>query len=113
MSRAPDMAHKPRPAPRQHFRAWRKHRGLTQDQLAERIGINRSYLTKIERGDRRWDQHFLEAAAPALDCTVEDLLVRDPEATAELAALWASLSRADQVQAIAVLRAAFKRPARD
>jgi transcriptional regulator with XRE-family HTH domain len=52
--------------PRQFIRHWRKHRGLTQEQLAERVGIARSYLTKIERGDRRYDQPFMEAAALAV-----------------------------------------------
>ena len=59
-----------------HLKAWRKYRGLTQEQLAERIGIARSYLTKIERGDRRYDQPFLEAAADALRCSVADLVTR-------------------------------------
>ena len=39
-------------------REWRKYRDLTQERLADRIGITRSYLTKIERGDRRYDQPF-------------------------------------------------------
>jgi transcriptional regulator with XRE-family HTH domain len=61
-----------------YIKEWRKHRGLTQEQLAERIGIARSYLTKIERGSRRYDQPFLEAAADALRCEPGDLIMRDP-----------------------------------
>lgn len=65
-------------AHRHFIKEWRKHRGLTQEQLAERIGISRPQLTKIERGVRKYDQAFLEAAAEELRCDPADLLVRDP-----------------------------------
>lgn len=68
----------------QHFiREWRNERGLSQEALAERIGIDRGYLSKIESGKRKYDQPFLEAAAEALRCTPSDLIRRgphDPEA---------------------------------
>lgn len=57
---------------------WRKHRELTQTQLAERIGITKSYLSKIETGKKRYDQPFLEAAAEVLRVAPADLLMRDP-----------------------------------
>jgi transcriptional regulator with XRE-family HTH domain len=93
-------------APPRHFiRQWRKHRGLTQERLAERIGIARSYLTKIERGDRRYDQPFLEAASDALRCEPADLIMRDPTATASIWSIWEQLSPTERVQAEAVIRA--------
>ena len=91
--------------PRHFIKQWRKHRGLTQEQLAERIGIARSYLTKIERGDRRYDQPFLEAAASALRCEPADLIMRDPTATENLWSVWEQLSPTERVQAFAVIRA--------
>ena len=91
--------------PRHFIRQWRKHRGLTQEQLAERIGIARSYLTKIERGDRRYDQPFLEAAADALRCEPADLIVRDPTAPEGIWSIWEQLTPTERVQAVAVLRA--------
>jgi transcriptional regulator with XRE-family HTH domain len=91
--------------------AWRKHRGMTQAELAARIGIARSYLTKIERGDRRYDQPFLEGAAEALGCTVQDLLSRDPAESEGIAELWASLTASEQRRALAVLRAMFPKAA--
>lgn len=90
---------------RQHFKAWRKYRGLTQEQLADRIGIARSYLTKIERGDRRWDQHFLEAAAYALRCEPVDLLVRDPTDPEGLWSIYDSLTPPERIRAVAVIKA--------
>lgn len=88
-----------------HLKAWRKYRGLTQEQLAERIGIARSYLTKIERGDRRYDQPFLEAAADALRCSVADIIMRDPTDSEALWSLWDGLTPPERIRAVAVLKA--------
>ena len=91
--------------PRHFIRQWRKHRGLTQEQLAERIGIARSYLTKIERGDRRYDQPFLEHTADALRCEPADLIMRDPTATENIWSIWETLSPTERLQAFAVIQA--------
>ena len=34
-----------------HVQTWRKLRGLTQNQLADRAGIDRKTLMRVERGD--------------------------------------------------------------
>jgi len=94
------MAKKPH-----YIREWRKHRDLTQEQLAERIGIARSYLTKIERGTRRYDQPFLEAAAEQLRCEPCDLIMRDPSDPDGIWSIWDKLKPSERAQAIAVLRA--------
>lgn len=94
------MAKKPH-----YIREWRKHRDLTQEQLAERIGIARSYLTKIERGTRRYDQPLLEAAAEQLRCEPCDLIMRDPSDPDGIWSIWDRLEPAERVRAIAVLRA--------
>jgi transcriptional regulator with XRE-family HTH domain len=88
-----------------YIREWRKHRQLTQEQLAERIGIARSYLTKIERGSRRYDQPFLEAAAEQLRCEPGDLIMRDPTDSEGIWSIWDRLAPMEKMQAIAVLRA--------
>ncbi len=94
------MAKKPH-----YIREWRKHRGLTQEQLAERIGIARSYLTKIERGSRRYDQPFLEAAAEALRCEVGDIIMRDPTDPEGIWSVWETLPEPQRLQAVAVIKA--------
>jgi transcriptional regulator with XRE-family HTH domain len=43
---------------RTHLRALRRAAGLTQTQLAERLRIDQSYLSKIERGERYVDILF-------------------------------------------------------
>ena len=91
--------------PRHFFKQWRKHRGLTQEQLAERIGIARSYLTKIERGTRRYDQPFLEAAAYALRCDPGDLIMRRPPSAETIWSIWETLTPPERLQAEAVIKA--------
>lgn len=88
-----------------YIKEWRKFRGYTQEQLAERIGIARSYLTKIEKGSRRYDQPFLEAAAQALRCEPADLIVRDPSDPEGLWSIWDQLTGAERVQAVEVIKA--------
>jgi transcriptional regulator with XRE-family HTH domain len=66
------------------LREWREYRNLTQDQAAEKIGIDRSTLSKIERGGVTYNQPFLEAAADAYSCTPADLISRKPERISEL-----------------------------
>ncbi|HLI67554.1 MAG TPA: helix-turn-helix transcriptional regulator [Caulobacteraceae bacterium] len=87
-------------ASRHFIRAWRKHRGLTQAQLAERIGIDRSYLSNIETGRRRYDQPFLEAAAEVLRCEPADLIVRDPTQPEGLWSIWDQLGPVERRQLV-------------
>ena len=74
--------------PRHFLREWRKHRGLTQETLAERMGVVRSYISHVENGKRRYDQYFLEAAADALQCTPADIIMRDPTRPGALWSIW-------------------------
>ena len=62
-----------------HFKAWRKHAGMTQQQAAEGLGISRNYLSELERGDKRYNQDILEAMARVYGCSIGDLF-RDPDA---------------------------------
>lgn len=39
----------------QHLRQARKRAGLTQEQLASRLGQTQSFVSKCERGERRLD----------------------------------------------------------
>lgn len=53
----------------------RCERGLTQDQLAERAGISRNYLSQIETGARTPNLTRLQQIARALNTDFMDLLV--------------------------------------
>lgn len=65
--------------PRHHIRAWRKHRLLTLERLAERIGVTAGALSQIERGDINYTQPMLEALADALQTTPGALVSWPPD----------------------------------
>ncbi len=55
-------------------RAWREHRKLTQEQLADSAGISKSYLSQIESGKRRGTTNVLVALANALGLDLDDVV---------------------------------------
>ena len=52
---------------------WREHRGLSQRELAELVGVRASYLSEVERGLKPGSLPLLTRAAAALEVTVEEL----------------------------------------
>ncbi len=62
-----------------HFRAWREHVGLTQNEVADRMGVVKSTVSRVESGTRGWGEDTLVAFAAALGLTPEALL-RPPDA---------------------------------
>lgn len=87
---------------RHYIREWRDHRGLTQEQMAERIGMSRAYLSMIESGKRRYDQPFLEAAAEVLRCQPADLIMRNPTDPDGLWSIWDQLTQPQRVQMVEI-----------
>lgn len=87
-----------------YIKEWRKFRGMTQEQLAERIGITKSYVTKIEKGSRRYDQPFLEAAAEVLRCDPADLIMRDPTDPEGIWSIWDMLAPVERRQVVEIAK---------
>lgn len=50
---------------------WREHLGWTQQELADRAGISKPYLSQIETGKRQGTVETLSAIARALDVPLE------------------------------------------
>lgn len=85
------MAKHPKPRPQYQLtflREWRKHRGKTQEQLAEAVGISAAQVNRIEKGKRQYTQAFLEAAAEYLQTDPASLLMRDPIKGENIWSLW-------------------------
>lgn len=79
---------------RQHFRAWRKHRALTQEQLAAAVGLSTAAISQIETGKQGFTDTTLGALAEALSCTPADLLMRSPADPDQAWSLWERVAAA-------------------
>jgi DNA-binding XRE family transcriptional regulator len=56
------------------LRSWRKHRDLTQIELAKRAKISASYFVQIENGSRTGKPALWRALAEALNVSIEEIL---------------------------------------
>jgi putative transcriptional regulator len=56
-----------------HLRAYRTNAGLTQAELAARIGVSRKTINTIENGIFTPSTHLALSLAATLDCSVHDL----------------------------------------
>ena len=56
------------------IRDLRKKKGFTQDQFAERAGLNRTHLYRLESGRQSVTLRTLKIVADALDIRVRDLV---------------------------------------
>lgn len=70
------------------IRQWREHRGLTLEQLADRIGTTHASLSRIERGLQPYTQPMLEAIAEALQTDPASLIMRDPTDPEGIWSVW-------------------------
>lgn len=77
----------PRPYPT-FIKEWREFRGMTQATLGEKTGMTSQNVHYIETGKSNYTQKTLEAFAAALNCTVVDLLARNPADDDDFIGLW-------------------------
>lgn len=74
---------KPGPAIRktlaENVRGLRSKLGLSQEELADRCGLHRTYVGAIERAERNVTLSTLEVFSKALGVSVADLLTPYPE----------------------------------
>lgn len=58
--------------PRTYFKRWREFAGLTQAQLARKIGTTEATVSRVETGKRAFSPNYLFAFAKACDCEPGD-----------------------------------------
>jgi transcriptional regulator with XRE-family HTH domain len=91
---------------RPHFiKEWREYRGLKQPQLAERIGVTKATISRVENGETDYTQSLLEVLADALGCEPADLIVRNPMDPDAPWSIWETLKPSERRQAIEVIKA--------
>jgi transcriptional regulator with XRE-family HTH domain len=57
-----------------NLRELRRASGLSQEELADRAGLHRTYVSAVERGERNLTVGSLEKIAVALNCAFVDLV---------------------------------------
>ena len=109
--------------PRHHLRAWRLHRGLTLEQVAERVSelgaqrndahadtltapvtMTHASLSRIERGLQPYSQVLLELLATVYMTDAASLLVRDPTDPDGIWSIWDRITPAQREVALTMLR---------
>ncbi|WP_245646043.1 helix-turn-helix domain-containing protein [Nocardiopsis trehalosi] len=71
----------------ERVRESRAAAGFSQQALADRVGLERSMISKLEKGDRRIDAVELARLARALDLPIAHFLTRPPEVVSRRAAI--------------------------
>lgn len=59
------------------LKVWRDHRGLTQEELASKVGKKGSWLGKMEKGKLKGDVQIWRKLAAALNVELDDILPRE------------------------------------
>lgn len=70
------------------IRIHRKMRGVSMQDLADKLGISLSAISKIEKGYRRLNQEQLILVAEVLDCSLQDLYVNEQNSHHEVVLAW-------------------------
>jgi transcriptional regulator with XRE-family HTH domain len=101
-----------RPLGKHFLRAWRKHRGLSLRQLAERMEIepgvplmSHANLGRIETGEQPYTQDLMEALSDALGVSVPMLIEVNPEVDGQVIDLMRLLRDKDPATVSAFLLA--------
>lgn len=63
---------------RTFLRQWREYRDRSQDSVAETLEIDRSTISRVERGESPYDQDLLERLALIYGCEAHDMLSINP-----------------------------------
>lgn len=78
-----------------YLRQWRKFRKLTQEQLAERVGLTAPSVSQLETGKQGFTDQSLAQYASALKCTPAELLSFDPR---RADSFWPLLQAAEKLE---------------
>jgi transcriptional regulator with XRE-family HTH domain len=90
---------------RNYLRAWREKEGLTQEELADKVGTNKAVISLLENEKRPLSSKWLRKFADALGTTPGRILDVDPaEVSAEILDIWDHIKSEDRPRAVRILR---------
>lgn len=99
------------------LKEWREHRDMSQEALADRVTdlteswgdramkVNKSDISKLERGKRRYNSDQLEALALVLKCDPADLVSYTPQQADEIKRLVSKIVTRGRASDLRLLRA--------
>ncbi len=64
----------------ENLRIYRKDKALSQEEMASKCNLHRTYIGSVERRERNVTLSTLETLANALDITVPELLTKQVDA---------------------------------
>lgn len=93
----------PQPRQRTFIKEWRKFRDkMTQEQLAEKVGMSAANLSRIEKGEQDYTQSVIESIAEALDTDVAALLTRKPKEDEPIWRVWSEATPSQRRQIVEI-----------
>jgi transcriptional regulator with XRE-family HTH domain len=95
--------------PRHFLRAWRKFRGYSLEQVAERLDMSHQNLGKIERGLVPYNEPLLDALAEIYRTDRGSLIMRDPTMKDPLWSIYDNLAPPERQQLVAKVEAELKK----
>ena len=86
------------------FSELRNKSGLTQSIIAEYLGVDQSYISKCEKGERQFSVEILDKAAELFGCTVDYFVNESSEFSQMPIALRAKSVTIDDLGTIATMK---------
>lgn len=94
------------------IREARKERGLTQERLAEQVGLSTRHIAKVEKGDVNPSLEVLSTLVKTLGISIDSVFNSDSaemtEEIQEIASLYRACSEQEQRLILAAVRAMAK-----
>lgn len=89
---------------RNYLKEWRLYRGMSQDELAEKIGTTKAVISLLENEKRPLSSKWLRKLAEALDTQPGYILDHDPNSiNSDIFEIWSRLGTTDREQAARIL----------
>lgn len=73
---------------------------MTQEELAERVGMSVGNISKLEQSKQGFSDMGLQAIAAVLDCSPGQLLMVNPLRDGAMWSLWEAASQGDRLKII-------------
>lgn len=87
-----------------YLQAWRRHRNMSQEELAEAIGTTKAVVSLLESGNRPLSAKWLRKIAPVLETSPGYLLDHDPkELPSDVFDIWQHIADKEKPRALRVL----------